>query len=44
MIDTTFNFHSDSNGGDPDCKSPTLYAGTIKFYGANSCLAATFLN
>ncbi len=24
MIDTTFNFHSDSKGGDPDCKSPTL--------------------
>jgi hypothetical protein len=24
MIDTTFNFYSDSNGGDPDSKSPTL--------------------
>lgn len=24
MIDTTFNFYSDSNGGDPDSTSPTL--------------------
>jgi hypothetical protein len=23
-IDITFNFYSDSNGGDPDLKSPTL--------------------
>ncbi len=24
IIDTTFNFYSDANGGDPDSKSPTL--------------------
>ena len=24
MIDTTFNMHSDANGGDPDSTSPTL--------------------
>jgi len=24
MINTSFNFHTDSNGGDPDLKSPTL--------------------
>ena len=24
IIDTTFNFYSDANGGDPDRTSPTL--------------------
>ncbi len=24
IIDTNFNFYSDSNGGDPDSSSPTL--------------------
>jgi len=24
IIDTTFNFYSDSNNSDPDSKSPTL--------------------